>query len=201
MRLILVRHALSVENERDIVNGYGTPGSLSPLGMKQAMRTAEFLSKERVDAIFSSDLRRALQTAEIIASFHRGVPIIKSRDIRERDYGVFEGRPTRELFAARQSLGMERHEFRPEGGESFADIRERAARFYDMLLGKYMDRNVLVVSHGQMLSTLIGVIIGEGIEDSARRGLKNASVSVLETDGKAIKSSSINNTEHLKGLR
>ncbi len=198
MKLIMVRHALSEENEKGVVCGYRTHGRLSPLGVKQARKTAERLRRERIDVIFSSDLRRAVQTARAIAIFHKNVPFIKSKEIRERDYGNLEGWPADEFIRKRESLGFERHEFRPDGGENYEDVRKRAGRFYMMLTDNYRKKTVLVVSHGEFILNLIGLVLGESPERTGKRKLDNASISIIKIDGK-IKAECINSTEHLMG--
>ena len=90
----------------------------------------------------------------------------------------------------RESLGLERHEFRPEGGENYEDVRKRAGKFYRMLVEKYRDKTVIVVSHGELILNLIGLIIGESPEATGKKRLDNASLSVLETDGKTVKNTS-----------
>lgn len=89
MKLYLIRHGQSAGNAEGRFGGH-SPMPLSKLGKEQAELTAKLLSKEKVHAIYSSDLLRAVQTAEPLAKL-LDLPIIQTPDFRERDVGVLEG--------------------------------------------------------------------------------------------------------------
>src|SRR5262249_54302924 len=82
MKLYLVRHGLTEENVSRVIQGWN-PGKLSALGIEQAERLAWRLKDVRFDAIYSSDSRRAADTARIIARFHNS-PIRFTAALRER---------------------------------------------------------------------------------------------------------------------
>lgn len=88
-KLYLIRHGQSDGNAEGRFGGHG-PTPLSELGLRQAELTSEVLAKERVAAIYSSDLYRAVQTAEPLAKL-LNLPIIKTSAFRERNVGVLEG--------------------------------------------------------------------------------------------------------------
>lgn len=88
-RLYLIRHGQSAGNAEGRFGGHG-PTPLSDLGRKQAEKTAEVLAKEGITAIYSSDLIRAVQTAEPLAKL-LGLPIHQSAAFRERHVGVLQG--------------------------------------------------------------------------------------------------------------
>lgn len=88
-RLYLIRHGQSAGNAEGRFGGHG-PTPLSDLGRKQAEKTAEVLAKEGITAIYSSDLIRAVQTAEPLANL-LGLPIHQSAAFRERHVGVLQG--------------------------------------------------------------------------------------------------------------
>lgn len=88
-RLYLVRHGQSAGNAEGRFGGH-SPTPLSELGMQQAALTAKYLSKENIEAIYASDLFRAVQTAEPLAKI-LDLPIIKTSAFRERNVGVLEG--------------------------------------------------------------------------------------------------------------
>ena len=85
--LLLIRHGETVDNVRQIMQGQ-THGELNERGVEQARSVAERLAAERIDAVVASDLRRAIQTAEIIAAPH-GLPVLTTPLLRERDWGSF----------------------------------------------------------------------------------------------------------------
>jgi len=88
-RLFLIRHGQSAGNAAGRFGGH-SPTPLSDLGFEQARLTAEALAKENVNAIYSSDLLRAIQTAEPLSKL-TGIPIITKPEFRERNVGVLEG--------------------------------------------------------------------------------------------------------------
>jgi 2,3-bisphosphoglycerate-dependent phosphoglycerate mutase len=88
-KLYLIRHGQSAGNAEGRFGGHG-PTPLSKLGERQAEITAQLLAKEGVTAIYSSDLHRAVQTAEPLSRL-TGVPIIPTTAFRERNVGVLEG--------------------------------------------------------------------------------------------------------------
>lgn len=88
-RLYLIRHGQSAGNAEGRFGGHG-PTPLSDLGIRQAEYTAKAIAKEGVSAIYSSDLQRAVQTAEKLAEI-AGLPIIATPAFRERHVGVLEG--------------------------------------------------------------------------------------------------------------
>lgn len=88
-RLYLIRHGQSAGNAEGRFGGHG-PTPLSELGQRQAEITCEVLAKEGVSAIYSSDLFRAVQTAEPLAKLVN-LPIVKTSAFRERNVGVLEG--------------------------------------------------------------------------------------------------------------
>ncbi len=88
-RLYLIRHGQSAGNAEGRFGGHG-PTPLSDLGREQAEKTAQMLAKEGIDVIYSSDLDRAVQTAEPLAEL-LNLPIHKSKAFRERHVGVLEG--------------------------------------------------------------------------------------------------------------
>ena len=87
--LYLIRHGQSAGNAEGRFGGHG-PTPLSTLGLEQAEKTARVLAKEGIHAIYSSDLTRAVQTAEPLAKL-LNLPINKSEAFRERNVGVLQG--------------------------------------------------------------------------------------------------------------
>ncbi|MBC7900061.1 MAG: histidine phosphatase family protein [Saprospiraceae bacterium] len=88
-RLYLIRHGQSAGNAEGRFGGHG-PTPLSELGVRQAEATGEMLARERISAIYSSDLHRAVQTAEPLSKL-LDIPINKTEAFRERHVGVLEG--------------------------------------------------------------------------------------------------------------
>ena len=92
MRLILVRHGQSTANEQGICHGQ-TNHLLSEKGKAQVKKLALRLKNEKIDIIYSSDLKRAIQTTKAITKYHPHIKIIKDKRIREFKLGDWEGKP------------------------------------------------------------------------------------------------------------
>src|SRR4051794_4608727 len=88
-QLLLIRHGQSAGNAEGRFGGHGTT-PLSELGVRQAEKTAKVLANEGIDVIYSSDLLRAVQTAEPLAEL-LNIPIHKTAAFRERHVGVLQG--------------------------------------------------------------------------------------------------------------
>lgn len=90
MKLIITRHGETEENRAGILQGH-LPGTLTDKGITQAKKLAQRLKDEKIDHIYSSDLARAADTAELIAEYHPNTPLDMIEELRERDAGELEG--------------------------------------------------------------------------------------------------------------
>ena len=135
-RLLLVRHGQSVGNVKQILQGQDN-GLLTDLGRQQAAEVARRLADEHIDAFFSSDLTRAMETCGIIAAPH-GMDFTTTPLLRERDWGDFTGESIPELKDKQW----------PANVETIAHLKDRARRFLDMIRESYPNQTVLAVGHG-----------------------------------------------------
>jgi probable phosphoglycerate mutase len=153
--LHLVRHGESVWNLAGRVQGQSRQaGSLTADGRVQAERTARLLAERhpRAEAILSSDLSRARDTAEMIASV-LGLPVEEDTELREQRLGVLEGRRFAESLDSGtvQDVidGMWRHpDRRPAGGESITDLYVRVHGALARYAVQHPGRELILVTHG-----------------------------------------------------
>ena len=143
--LFLVRHGETVDNARQIMQGQ-TQGCLNEKGREQARVVAERLAAEPVDAIVASDLRRAIQTAEMIAEPH-GLPVVTTPLLRERDWGGFTGRFIPDL----------KGEVWPDDIESEEALLARARTFLIYITATYPGKRVVAVGHGIFNKAILAV--------------------------------------------
>lgn len=136
VRLLLVRHGETIDNANHIMQGQ-TQGRLTAKGEEQVREAAERLKDERIDAFFSSDLRRAIDTCRIIAAPHKA-EIIATPLLRERDWGGFTRRYIPDLKDAAW----------PDDIETIDALKARAADFIVLLRRDYAEKTVLAVGHG-----------------------------------------------------
>lgn len=143
-----------------------TQGCLTEHGREQAEEVAARLAKVKIDAIVSSDLRRAIQTAEIISTRH-GLPVSVTPLLRERDWGSFTGRYIPDL----------KDEVWPEDIESLDCLLERAQRFLEYIMTNYEGQTVVAVGHGIVNKAIQAVFYHKPMNQVQR--MSNAEVRVL----------------------
>jgi len=131
---------------------------LNQNGIDQANQFIKHLNGTHFNALYSSDLSRALQTAKIISKFINKKIIIDAR-LRERNLGEWEGKLLKEVQEeykkAWNDLQNDPTEYRPLGGESVADCAKRMWSVADEIAQNYPNGTVMIVSHGLALATLI----------------------------------------------
>jgi broad specificity phosphatase PhoE len=154
LELIYEPHATTLDNEAGIATGW-LPGELSETGRGQALELGA--RRRDVDAVFSSDLGRALETVAI-AFFGSDVPIFHDWRLRECDYGALNGAPRAELELAKHL------EMPFPGGESYADVLARLESFVHDLRRSWDGKRVLVVSHAAPLWALQQLLEGRALD-------------------------------------
>ncbi|NXM78862.1 TIGAR bisphosphatase, partial [Serilophus lunatus] len=123
-------------NKDKILQGQGVDEPLSATGFRQADAAGVFLSNVKFTHAFSSDLLRAKQTAAGILGknkFCKDLEIKYDTRLRERKYGVAEGKPLAELKAMAKKAGEQCPSFTPSGGETLDEVKERARDFFEFL--------------------------------------------------------------------
>lgn len=148
-KLYLVRHGQSAGNAEGRFGGH-SPTPLSDLGVRQAKLTAKTLAKEKIDAIYTSDLLRAVQTAEPLAKL-LDLPIIQTPAFRERHVGVLEGLTfdeSKEQYPKDYYALVNRHVHHTiTHGESYRHLLQRATRELKEILRNHQDEKVVIYSH------------------------------------------------------
>jgi len=190
-KIIIVRHGESLANAAGIYLGH-TDWDLSELGKEQARVVADYLAEEKLDAIYSSDLIRAYNTALPHAQM-RGMEIIRSRQLREIYLGDWEGRLVKELecdypeefvIGWRQGFGT----CVPPNGEAVMDV---GARIYDELVRigtLHRGGTVLVACHAAAIRALWAIVTGTPPCEVAEKipFPKNASCTTVIFDGEVL---------------
>jgi alpha-ribazole phosphatase len=158
LRLYLIRHGEIEPSAMGKLIGH-TDAALSERGVEQARRLAEKLANVRLDAIYSSDLRRAYRTAEIIAERNR-IRAQPSAAWREINMGLWEGRTLTALNDEKSehvaSLFNDPASFEYPGGESFADFMTRVQESLGQLLLSHSHGEIALVAHGGVCRAIIG---------------------------------------------
>jgi alpha-ribazole phosphatase len=174
MEIYFIRHGRTEMNLMRLLQGQGGHGLL-PEGREDARRAGEALRGKGVGALYSSDQRRARETAAILAA-EAGlrVSLRVSRRLREIDFGEMTGRPVDEVKRLCPAYTTDPSFVFP-GGESFERLQARALAWLAGLERRRPARRVAVVTHGGWLRTLFvalrGVPLGRCLEGSIPHGL------------------------------
>ena len=199
-RLLLVRHGETELNSAERYWGQSDV-KLSPLGFRQAERLHDRLATEKIDAVYSSDLQRALATAKIIASGHR-LNVTICAELREINFGELEGLNFEEIsqrfpeFTAKWRVQRDTDIEFP-GGESLAQLHSRVGNFVGRLQKGKAEETVLVVAHAGVLRSLICQLMEMELRYIYRIRLDLASLSIVETYPEGAIVSLLNDTSHL----
>ena len=201
----VVRHGESVGNLHRICLGH-TDLDLTELGLMQAQKTADALSDVEFSAIYSSDLQRAVHTAEPHAK-KRSLSVNTSNDFRELYFGNWENASVlmlKEKFHEQFMIGWRQNfgTFTAPEGESVVAMADRMARGLEKIASNHMGETILLTSHAAAIRALWGKISGFAPSEwaDAFPFPTNASYSVLEFDGTSLKPISYSNDLHLGEL-
>jgi probable phosphoglycerate mutase len=181
-RIIAVRHGETswnvdarIQGQRDI--------ALNDTGRWQARRVGEALAAEPITAVYTSDLSRAHATAQSISEV-KGVPAIPHTGLRERSFGMFEGKTFDEIHETwpEHAKNWRRRvpEWQPpEGGESLLELRERVTRTLQELAARHPGEQIVVVAHGGVLDALYRVATGQEVNSPRTWELPNGAINRL----------------------
>ena len=159
-RLILVRHGESSGNRDRIFATSPHDLPLTELGYRQANEVAKRIGELfRPKLIVTSVYLRASETARIIAGA-LGLPIEVEPQLKEREIGSHRGRSYDSFLTESDYDPQHPWAWKPHGGESFVDVRARVAPVLDRLAALHPDRDVVVVSHGGVMTALWAHVAG-----------------------------------------
>ncbi len=185
--LYLVRHG---ENRANITKEFSHTKVDYPLtekGVLQARQTAEYFKDRRVDEVYSSPLRRALETAEIIAAM-KGLPVTVIEGLREVNSGTLEDTPpTEENWRIYLETVQGWNEGRPEvplpGGENYITLTNRIGEAFSQIVGDREGRQIVVAGHGGIFTAAIGLLCKNVEADELRSAhYHNCAISQIELE-------------------
>jgi broad specificity phosphatase PhoE len=172
----LIRHGETENNRRGYVQGW-TESPLSELGREQARRVGDRLRSQKIDAVISSPLSRALDTARIAVG--TGVPVEIREGLREMNLGVWEGRSAAELRRTHPedvALWFDKPgALRIEGGETIRSFRRRVSRALSDIRGEFAEQTLAVFAHGGVICAWLTAILGMKLDDIWRFKIRNGS--------------------------
>ncbi|HKM43286.1 MAG TPA: histidine phosphatase family protein [Limnochordia bacterium] len=179
--IIFIRHGETLWNKERRYQGQ-LDSPLSAQGLLQAEQVGEFLRKRPIDVVYSSDLKRALLTAESIAKHHQLSPLADQR-LREMSFGVWEGLTRKEAKAKYPDLWIARGDdhlnTRIPQGELPHEVIQRLRSFLAECTSKAEHQTIVVVSHGGTLRFTLAELMSMPLEQSSCLKQSNTGLSEL----------------------
>ena len=178
-RILLVRHAPTPETGERLTGR--TPGvSLGEQGRKDAEATAAALAGLEIAAVYTSPIKRTLETARIIAR-SRGIPPIADPGLIEIDFGAWEGRTFEALRETKLWKTVQRRPSRVQfpDGESFVSAQVRAVEAIERIAAAHPGQTAVAVSHCDVIKLVLSHFLGQPLDLFQRIRIDTASVSDL----------------------
>ena len=180
-KMLLVRHGETIWNHTCRYQGH-TDIELSETGRKQSKLLAAELKKEKVKAVYSSDLKRAYETAAILASPHN-LSVQVTKELREINFGEWEGLTHKEIMEKYEDLAAEWYQcpgqVRLPGGENFEEVKERAYSTALDLLQQNDPGTIIVVAHGGTIRTIICGILDIELNHGFKISQDNTALNII----------------------
>ena len=184
MEIILVRHGMTDYNQKKVFHGW-IESNLNKTGILQGERTAFVLSKEDIDVIFTSPLKRCIDTTNIIEKKLVNVPVIIEPRLKEINFGLFEGLSYQEITRMYgdhvKKWNDEPLEYHFPGGESIPEFFERVKCFIEGLYQSNYQK-VVLVTHDGCIKSILSYISNNKIDLFWKYTVKPGSISRVSLD-------------------
>ena len=202
LEIDLIRHGESVFNRNGIVQGH-TNSPLTELGVEQARRVGEALKTRGIEAIYTSNLARAWETAWVVGEIV-GVEPVALAGIREIKLGEWEAKSLEEI-KSEDGEKLTTWYTRPTeadipGAEPLESFRKRVLKALEEVVSIHQNGRVAAISHGGVLSVIISEVLGLDLDNLWHFRLNNASLSRVVYGHLVPKLVLLNDTCHMNGL-
>ena len=201
-RLLVLRHGETAWNRDTRIQGH-LDIPLNATGERQAQRLALALAtREPIDAIYSSDLSRARQTAQAIAERLRQT-LVTTPGLRERSFGTFQGRTFAEIETESpdDALRWRKRDpawVPPGGGESLLQLQTRVLNTLNELAGRHTGQQIVLVAHGGVMDLLYRAATGQDLRAPRTWQLGNTAVNRLLWTPQSLTLVGWADTQHLQ---
>jgi broad specificity phosphatase PhoE len=199
--IYLVRHAKSEANDLKKYTGW-LDVDLSDRGKIEAIHSKRLFDGMKVDSVYSSTLKRAYETAEII--FGDGITVKQLDDFKELNVGAFEMKTHDELMTEYPDLYTgwitDPTTSTPPDGENLYDYYDRVARGFGEVLRDNIGKTAVIVAHGGVIRCIVLHVLNMKLNDIWKIKVDNLSVSLVQHYGEKRALTLLNDTCHLCGV-
>lgn len=197
----LARHGATANNHTGVLQGQQAHHELSAQGVEQARQLRDLLAQRPIAAVYSSPLRRAMQTAEAVALPHKHeVQMVEA--LMEVNVGRWEGRGWKEIAASAPeayAAFMENPAECPyDGGESFTDVVQRVKPAMDALYTRHLGQAIVVIAHSVVNRTYLASVLGVPLRMANQLTHQNCAVNVLRQRKGKVQVVAMNSGFHLE---
>ncbi|MDY6857480.1 MAG: histidine phosphatase family protein [Thermodesulfobacteriota bacterium] len=199
-RVILVRHGETDWNKEQVFRGrIDLP--LNSSGLQQARKTGEVLSRQRIEAIYSSPLSRAIQTANGIAQFHSHINIKEAKGFIDIDFGKWQGMPHKDVQNEFKDLygiwQRKPQNLKMPSGEGLDDVKLRAMESLNNILRSHVSETVVIISHRVVNKVVLCAILGLSNQYFWRIRQDTCAINIFEDSDMGFIVFVINDTCHI----
>ena len=199
VKLILVRHALTVDNQKSRLSGH-IDSSLSEEGKEQIDKITNYLKDFDIDKIYTTTSSRTKDTVKKLSEL-KSIEIIEKESLKEISFGDFEGLTFDEIKDKYpkefQDMIEKGYEYKYPNGESLIDSYNRDCIELDNIISNNDDRTILICSHGGTIRNIITYLISNSYKYHWNFKIDNGSVTILEVQDGFTVITAMNNTSFI----
>ena len=199
VKLILVRHALTVDNQKSRLSGH-IDSAISEEGKEQIDKITNYLKDFDIDKIYTTTSSRTKDTVKKLSEL-KSIEIIEKESLKEISFGDFEGLTFDEIKDKYpkefQDMIQKGYEYKYPNGESLIDSYNRVCIELDNIISNNDDRTILICSHGGTIRNIITYLISNSYKYHWNFKIDNGSVTILEVQDGFTVISAMNNTSFI----
>lgn len=199
VKLILVRHALTVDNQKSRLSGH-IDSSISEEGKEQIDKITNYLKDFDIDKIYTTTSSRTKDTVKKLSEL-KSIEIIEKESLKEISFGDFEGLTFDEIKDRYpkefQDMIEKGYEYKYPNGESLIDSYNRVCIELDNIISNNDDRTILICSHGGTIRNIITYLISNSYKYHWNFKIDNGSVTILEVQDGFTVITAMNNTSFI----
>lgn len=190
LELLLIRHGQTDWNvERRVIGTNPVP--LNKVGRAQVRALARVLKNVPIQAIYTSPIKRALETAAILLHGRDAIPLIEEEGLSEINYGQWVGRPFSEIPELTQYFESPASVVIP-CGEQIPEVQRRILTAIDKIRRAHMDGCVIAISHADVIKLALAGFLGMPLDNLHKLRIDNGSVSVVRFENDRPKVAAVN---------